>query len=177
MLGGIKERVNSIVASGSLVKSRVGNRLRRKNKDALSDDGKETRKESGASGTSETEKKGNPIAISTMGEKQHTLSSERIDGPRSSTGRSRRTCFEIHPEMLDPCVTPLLCFVNPASGGKQGDHVMRTLSQLLNPMQVYNLRKCNPGDMLQWFLDGFGCKLRVLVAGGDGTVGWFFFHT
>uniref|UniRef100_A0A3P8S0W2 Diacylglycerol kinase n=1 Tax=Amphiprion percula TaxID=161767 RepID=A0A3P8S0W2_AMPPE len=76
-------------------------------------------------------------------------------------------------------ICPLLVFVNPKSGGLKGRELLYSFRKLLNPHQVFDISNGGPSCKIQ--LNMFLCSLhtfrevprfRVLVCGGDGTVGW-----
>ncbi|CAM5155887.1 unnamed protein product [Eretmochelys imbricata] len=68
--------------------------------------------------------------------------------------------------------TPIIILANTRSGNNMGETLLGEFKILLNPVQVFDLSKISPAKALQL------CTLlpynsaRVLVCGGDGTVGW-----
>ncbi|ETW08319.1 hypothetical protein, variant [Aphanomyces invadans] len=69
-----------------------------------------------------------------------------------------------------PDATPLLVFINSRSGGQMGVYVLQQLRRWLNPLQIYDLSLQGPEAALIQFCNVPG--LRILVCGGDGSVGW-----
>lgn len=67
--------------------------------------------------------------------------------------------------------SPLIVIANTKSGSSEGREVVATLRGYFNPLQVMEFGAHGPLDALQWpILCPVPCK--ILVAGGDGTVGW-----
>ncbi|XP_062220527.1 diacylglycerol kinase 3-like isoform X2 [Phragmites australis] len=83
-------------------------------------------------------------------------------------------------------VAPVVVFVNSKSGGRHGPVLKVRLHELISEEQVFDLSVVKPSDFVHYGLSclerladqGDNCakatreKMRIVVAGGDGTVGW-----
>ncbi|EFO84181.1 hypothetical protein CRE_16288 [Caenorhabditis remanei] len=69
-----------------------------------------------------------------------------------------------------PGGSPLIVLINAKSGDSQGQRIIKKFRRILNPIQVFDIIATGPDFALTFFsqLESF----RVLVCGGDGTVGW-----
>lgn len=89
-------------------------------------------------------------------------------------------------EETGPPESPMVVFINCKSGGRHGPMLKERLQQLMGEEQVFDLADVKPHEFV---LYGLGClevlarlgdsgakecreRMRVMVAGGDGTVGW-----
>ncbi|CAN1123952.1 Diacylglycerol kinase 5 [Linum perenne] len=81
---------------------------------------------------------------------------------------------------------PVLVFINSKSGGQLGGDLLLTYRSILNDRQVFDLGEKTPDEELRRIYvnieklksggDEFAAKiqerLKIIVAGGDGTAGW-----
>eukprot|EP00262_Sarcandra_glabra_P006880 TRINITY_DN19440_c0_g1_i1.p1 TRINITY_DN19440_c0_g1~~TRINITY_DN19440_c0_g1_i1.p1 ORF type:complete len:479 (-),score=71.60 TRINITY_DN19440_c0_g1_i1:156-1592(-) len=88
--------------------------------------------------------------------------------------------------VADAPESPMVVFINSRSGGRHGPTLKGRLQELMSEEQVFDLSDVRPSDFIQYGLAcleklgdrGDHCaketreKLRIMVAGGDGTVGW-----
>ncbi|KAL8488783.1 hypothetical protein ACS0TY_024911 [Phlomoides rotata] len=86
----------------------------------------------------------------------------------------------------EPAEWPMVVFINSRSGGRHGPKLKARLQELMGEEQVFDLSTVKPHEFVQYGLaclesfasSGDSCaketreKLRIVVAGGDGTVGW-----
>eukprot|EP00250_Pteridium_aquilinum_P018280 c24020_g1_i1 orf=590-2899(+) len=72
---------------------------------------------------------------------------------------------------LPPDVRPLLVFINKKSGAQQGISLKRQFNMLLNPLQVFELSAAQGPEVGLAFFANVP-QFKVLVCGGDGSVGW-----
>ncbi|KAG2630208.1 hypothetical protein PVAP13_3KG497800 [Panicum virgatum] len=99
----------------------------------------------------------------------NTAATGRSNGQRENSHAQNNQKYEIVNVPSDS--RPLLVFVNKRSGAQSGDSLRQRLQILLNPVQVFELSK-QQGPEVGLALFRKVTHFRVLVCGGDGTVGW-----
>uniref|UniRef100_A0A6B2ED13 Diacylglycerol kinase n=1 Tax=Phlebotomus kandelakii TaxID=1109342 RepID=A0A6B2ED13_9DIPT len=71
-----------------------------------------------------------------------------------------------------PTWKPLIVIANVKSGSSRSDDILSVFRGVLNPLQVIEMSRSGPQDALQWVVRIHPKPCRILVAGGDGTIGW-----
>ncbi|GAB1597259.1 diacylglycerol kinase epsilon-like isoform X1 [Argonauta hians] len=68
--------------------------------------------------------------------------------------------------------SPLIVIANRRSGNNEGESILKAFRSHLNPAQVADLCDITPEAALKWCHLLPNVTIRVLVCGGDGTIGW-----
>ncbi|XP_005102379.1 diacylglycerol kinase epsilon [Aplysia californica] len=68
--------------------------------------------------------------------------------------------------------TPLIVIANRKSGSNEGELLLRHFRDILNPAQVIDIQDVSPENALEWCNLLPDVTFRLLVCGGDGTIGW-----
>ncbi|KAI0525152.1 hypothetical protein KFK09_004544 [Dendrobium nobile] len=101
--------------------------------------------------------------------KQYALRSYSFNQSNDSGVEGTKLKYELID--LPPGARPLLVFINKKSGAQRTDSLKLCLRFLLNPVQVFELSSAQGPELgLQLFKKVR--HFRILVCGGDGTVGW-----
>ncbi|KAI4376798.1 hypothetical protein MLD38_014516 [Melastoma candidum] len=109
----------------------------------------------------------------------------RFKDPNPSARNGIGYSWEENVDAIPPDA-PMVVFINSKSGGRHGSELKHRLQQIIAEEQVFDLKDVTPNDFVHY---GLGCleklatigdhcakeiraKIKVMVAGGDGTVGW-----
>ncbi|KAK4754889.1 hypothetical protein SAY87_008646 [Trapa incisa] len=112
----------------------------------------------------------------------------RFQDPNSGLEKDQLSSGESTADAAPPEApeSPMVVFINSRSGGRHGPELKLRLQQLIAEEQVFDLKDVRPREFVEY---GLGCleklasvgdkcadetrkRMRVMVAGGDGTVGW-----
>lgn len=121
---------------------------------------------------------GNPNIVEVDQQHGEPKKIEKVTSLKRSSSITQRDEFQLAGmkqkyELIDlpPEARPLLVFINKKSGAQRGDSLKRRLNILLNPVQVFELSSTQAPEAGLYLFRRVP-HFRVLVCGGDGTVGW-----
>ncbi|XWS37287.1 hypothetical protein CRYUN_Cryun19dG0030300 [Craigia yunnanensis] len=116
---------------------------------------------------------GTPRQDSGIDKKMESKPSFKRSGSINQKDESQALRMKQRYELIDlpPDARPLLVFINKKSGAQRGDSLRQRLNLLLNPVQVFELSSTQ-GPEMGLFLFRKVLHFKILVCGGDGTVGW-----
>lgn len=93
-----------------------------------------------------------------------------------SKGRRKFVVDSVNNFEGEPNWKPMLVITNKKSGNGEGDRILTIFRTILNPLQVIDLSETSIESGLEWcqvLSKSFKeINIRILVAAGDGTVGW-----
>lgn len=87
-------------------------------------------------------------------------------------GTSKLMLKAIKPPPLCPNWQPVILVANMKSGSSLAEDILSHYRGILNPLQVIELNRRGPDMVVKWLERLKPFKCRILIAGGDGTVGW-----
>ncbi|KAM4691458.1 diacylglycerol kinase epsilon [Rhinophrynus dorsalis] len=90
----------------------------------------------------------------------------------SQMKKAKTTDYEKLASSMGSDWTPLIVLANTRSGNNMGEALLSEFKGLLNPVQVFDLSRISPFKALQLCTLLPANSAKVLVCGGDGTVGW-----
>lgn len=67
---------------------------------------------------------------------------------------------------------PIILVANMKAGSSLAEDILSHYRGILNPLQVIELTRRGPEMVVKWLERLRPVKCRILIAGGDGTVGW-----
>lgn len=70
--------------------------------------------------------------------------------------------------------SPIIVIGNRKSGNNESELILSSFRRILNPAQVIDLAERPPEEALEWCHLVPDVTCRIIVAGGDGSVGWVF---
>ncbi|XP_014663203.1 PREDICTED: diacylglycerol kinase epsilon-like isoform X2 [Priapulus caudatus] len=87
-------------------------------------------------------------------------------------GRKHLVVDSVVPPTDDPAWSPVIVIATKQSGNRDGIHLLEFFRGILNPAQVIDIDELPLESGLEWCRMIHDHVCRVLVCGGDGTMGW-----